>query len=109
MIGISPTALPLPMITPEGVSPPPSPQLPSPVGGSSSEPSFEDRVGDAIGEVQRLGDVALSASEGYMAGDHQDVHGTMIAMQEADVSLRLMASVRNRAIEAYREVMRMGS
>jgi flagellar hook-basal body complex protein FliE len=44
-----------------------------------------------------------------MRGDHQDVHGTMIAMQEADVSLRLMTSVRNRAIEAYREIMRMGS
>lgn len=109
MIGLPPTSLPLPMITAEGPSPSLSPQLPSPVGDGAGGPSFEERVGNAIGEVQRLGDVALSASEGYMAGDHQDVHGTMIAMQEADVSLRLMASVRNRAIEAYREVMRMGS
>ncbi len=106
---ISPTALTLPIVTPEGISPSPSPQLPAPVGGGSEGPSFGSQLGEAIGEVQRLGDVALSASEGYMAGDHQDVHGTMIAMQEADVSLRLMASVRNRAIEAYREVMRMGS
>jgi flagellar hook-basal body complex protein FliE len=33
----------------------------------------------------------------------------MILMQEADVSLRLAVNVRNRAIEAYREVMRMGA
>jgi flagellar hook-basal body complex protein FliE len=78
-------------------------------GAASGAPSFESRIGDAIGEVQRLQDNSISASEGYMRGDHQDVHGTMIAMQEADVSLRLMSSVRNRAIEAYREVMRMGS
>jgi len=78
-------------------------------GATPSGPSFESRIGDAIGEVQRLQDNSINASEGYLRGDHQDVHGTMIAMQEADVSLRLMSSVRNRAIEAYREVMRMGS
>jgi flagellar hook-basal body complex protein FliE len=33
----------------------------------------------------------------------------MIVMQEADISLRLAANVRNRVIEAYREVMRMGA
>jgi len=76
---------------------------------STGAPSFESRVGDAIGEVQRLQDNAAGAAESYMRGEHQDVHGTMIAMQEADVSLRLMTSVRNRAIEAYREIMRMGS
>lgn len=96
---------PLPVATVE-----PSPSLPS-LGSvaSSGAPSFESRIGDAIGEVQRLQDAAGGAADGYMRGDHQDVHGTMIAMQEADVSLRLLASVRNRAIEAYREVMRMGS
>ena len=33
----------------------------------------------------------------------------MIAMQKADISFRLFASVRNRALEAYREIMRMGA
>jgi flagellar hook-basal body complex protein FliE len=44
-----------------------------------------------------------------MRGTHDDVHGTLIAMQEADISLRFAANVRNRVIEAYREVMRMGA
>lgn len=101
--GIAPLGAPIPPITSE-LSPTitPSPTV-------SGAPSFGDRIESAIGEVQQLQDNAVNASEGYMRGDHQDVHGTMIAMQEADVSLRLMASVRNRAIEAYREVMRMGS
>lgn len=100
---ISPLGAPLPPITTElGAG---APLGTRPVAG----PSFEARIGEAIGEVQRLQDNASGAAEGYMRGDHQDVHGTMIAMQEADVSLRLMTSVRNRAIEAYREIMRMGS
>ncbi len=77
--------------------------------GSASSTDFSDMVSNALDEVQGLSDRASTATDGYLSGEHQDVHGTMIAMQEADVSLRLAANVRNRAIEAYREVMRMGS
>jgi flagellar hook-basal body complex protein FliE len=31
----------------------------------------------------------------------------MIAMEEAEISLRFMVQVRNKAMEAYREIMRM--
>lgn len=72
-------------------------------------PDFEHLVRDAVGEVSAMQDRAAVAADGYVSGDHQDVHGTMIVMQEADISLRLAANVRNRVIEAYREVMRMGA
>ena len=78
------------------------------VGGPGA-PDFEHLVRDAVGEVSAMQDRAAIAADGYVRGDHQDVHGTMIVMQEADVSLRLAANVRNRVIEAYREVMRMGA
>ena len=39
--------------------------------------------------------------------ENRDVHGTVIAMQKADVSFRLMMEVRNRIVNAYEEVMRM--
>jgi flagellar hook-basal body complex protein FliE len=74
-----------------------------------SAPDFEHLVRDAVGEVSAMQDRAEVAAHGYVSGDHQDVHGTMIVMQEADISLRLAANVRNRVIEAYREVMRMGA
>lgn len=35
------------------------------------------------------------------------LHETMIALEKADVSLRLVVQVRNKAVEAYREIMRM--
>lgn len=36
-----------------------------------------------------------------------DLHNVMIAMQKADVLLRTTVQVRDRAVEAYQEVMRM--
>ena len=37
----------------------------------------------------------------------EEVHSTMIALQKADISMRMLLSVRNKVIEAYREIMRM--
>ncbi len=31
----------------------------------------------------------------------------MIKLEEADISMRLMVQVRNKAVEAYQEIMRM--
>lgn len=40
-------------------------------------------------------------------GQSSDVHGMMIAVTKADMSFRLMTQVRNKALEAYQEIMRM--
>ena len=42
-----------------------------------------------------------------MTGASGDIHGTMIALAKADMSFRLLLQVRNRALEAYQEIMRM--
>ena len=36
-----------------------------------------------------------------------DIHETMIALQKADISMRLLLTIRNKVIEAYREIMHM--
>jgi flagellar hook-basal body complex protein FliE len=41
------------------------------------------------------------------AGRNKDLHGAVLAMEKADVQFRLLAQVRNKMIEAYREIMRM--
>ena len=40
-------------------------------------------------------------------GDKASLHDTMIAMEQADVSFRLMMQVRNKIVEAYQEILRM--
>ena len=40
-------------------------------------------------------------------GRSADIHGMMISITQADLSFRLMTQVRNKALEAYQEIMRM--
>lgn len=40
-------------------------------------------------------------------GENVNLHHLMISMEKADISLRLMVQVRNKAIDAYQEIMRM--
>lgn len=40
-------------------------------------------------------------------GRNKDLHGAMIAMEKADVQFRLLTQVRNKVLDAYREIMRM--
>lgn len=36
-----------------------------------------------------------------------DIHETMIALQKADISMRLFLAIRGKAVEAYKEITRM--
>lgn len=75
--------------------------------GTSSD--FGNKLREVLAEANEPQLKAEQASQDYANGKQNDLHGTMITMTEADVSLRLVSNVRNRVIEAYREVMRMGS
>jgi flagellar hook-basal body complex protein FliE len=70
-----------------------------------------DRFGEAlknsIAEVNQAQVSADRAAEQIAAGETKDLHGAMIKLEEADISLRLMVQVRNKAVEAYQEIMRM--
>lgn len=42
-----------------------------------------------------------------VAGKNKDIAGTMIMMEKADVSTRMLMAVRNKIVTAYEEIMRM--
>jgi flagellar hook-basal body complex protein FliE len=44
---------------------------------------------------------------GLTTGEVEDVHQVMIAMNEADLAFRMMLEVRNKLVEAYKEVARL--
>ena len=45
--------------------------------------------------------------QNLMAGKSKNIHETMLAIQKADLSLKTMMQVRNKILEAYKEIMRM--
>lgn len=76
---------------------------------SASGVDFAKELKSFVGEVNDYQKVAELKSENFATGRSNDIHGTMIAVEQAEISLRLLGNVRNRLVEMYREVMRMGS
>ncbi len=48
----------------------------------------------------------LKAQE-FAVGKRHDLHEIMIASAKADLSFRLLSQIRNKLLEAYKEIMRM--
>ena len=68
---------------------------------------FAQTLKTSIAEVNQAQISADRAAEQIAAGETKNLHGAMIKLEEADISLRLMVQVRNKAVEAYQEIMRM--
>jgi flagellar hook-basal body complex protein FliE len=72
------------------------------VGGTG----FGDRLKQAISEVNELQQEADQAMEDVSLGK-LGLHEGMLAISEADLSLRLLVQVRTKIMDAYREISRM--
>ena len=67
---------------------------------------FGSLIGQAVKKVDAMEKDADRSIVNLLQGK-ADVHETMIALQKADLSMRMLLTVRNKVIEAYREIMRM--
>ncbi len=75
--------------------------------GETGSVSFADQLKSKINEVNKLQNDADGAMEQSSIKGATNIHETMIKLEEADMGLRLLAKVRNKALDAYHEVMRM--
>ncbi len=62
---------------------------------------------DSIAQVNRLQHEADRAIAELATGRGASLHDTMLSLEKADLSFRLMMQVRNKIVEAYQEVLRM--
>jgi len=76
----------------------------SPVVGG---PSFHEVLTDSLAQVTKLQGEADRAITSLASGPPISLHDTLLALEQADVSFRLMMQVRNKIVEAYQEVLRM--
>ena len=79
---------------------------PNPAGAPASA-SFGDVLKDSLSQVNQLQNQADAAIKDLATGGPTTLHDTMIALEKADLSFKLMMQVRNKIVEAYQEVVRM--
>ncbi len=68
---------------------------------------FDAAIFEAIGQVDSMHIEADNALQLLATGEQVDLHGTMIALEKADIALRTMVSVRDKAVGAYEQIMNM--
>jgi len=74
---------------------------------SQSERKFGDILSSTLKSVNSLQVNGDNAIKQLQTGDAKHLHDVMIAVEEADISLRMLVQMRNKALTAYEEIMRM--
>jgi flagellar hook-basal body complex protein FliE len=70
--------------------------------------SFQQLLSDSIGKVNALQEQAGTLKTGFEQGREDiDLAQVMIASQKASLSFNAMVEVRNKLIDAYKDVMNM--
>ncbi len=69
--------------------------------------SFQDLLKNAIANVNQLQVDAHTASINLAAGKVNDISDVVIATEKAAIALQLTMQIRNKAVDAYQEIMRM--
>ncbi|ARA94787.1 MAG: flagellar hook-basal body complex protein FliE [Bacteroidetes bacterium] len=81
--------------------------LPQPRTEAPHGTGFGKTLADAIERVDGAQEEAGRQISAFIAGEQENVHEVMIAMNQANLSFQLMTEVRNRVLETYQELMRM--
>lgn len=72
----------------------------------NAEP-FGDLLADSVNQINTLELQARNAVDGLMTGSGVDVHQAIIATQKVEMAFELALAVRNKAVQAYQQVMSM--
>ncbi len=75
-------------------------------GKNDGGPSFAETLKGYLNDVSRLEQEADKQVQGILEGKAVDPHEVMLAVQEANLALDLLIEIRNKLMEAYREIQR---
>src|SRR4051812_34936043 len=74
---------------------------------SSSGADFASVLASSFDELQATQKTADSLATQAATGDLKDVHDYMIASNEASLATEMVVTIKNKAVEAFNEIMRM--
>ena len=76
-----------------------------PVAGPSG--GFTDVLRTAIDRVNQLDLEAGAEIRRLLAGETEDWHRSLLAVQKAELAFEMLLQTRNKVVQAYQEIMRM--
>lgn len=80
---------------------------PAPAGIPGHNAGFESMLDGLVSSVEAKTAEAQATTRKVLLGDTDQLHQSVIAMQEASVAFTMMVEVRNKLVESYQELMRM--
>ena len=69
--------------------------------------SFADHLQEAYSTTNAELNAGDQAARDLAAGESVGIHETMIAVERADIAFRTFTAVKNKALSAYQEIMRL--
>lgn len=83
--------------------------IPAPTNVKTKAQSTSDFSGVISGAIDKVNSLDQAADRSIMdmLNGKAQIHETMLAIQKVDLSMRLLLTIRNKAIEAYKEIMHM--
>lgn len=76
-------------------------------GQATPTQGFGNVLDGLVSTVDAKQDAAGAATRNVLLGNTDQLHQSVIAMQEASVAFTMMVETRNKLVEAYQELMRM--
>lgn len=83
------------------------PAQPAAAPAKNPATGFSQLMEEMVGKVGEMQNDADRAIQELATGQGQGLHEVMLAVEKASVSFQMLTQVRNRAVEAYQEIMRM--
>ncbi|MGO4807251.1 flagellar hook-basal body complex protein FliE [Arthrobacter sp. 2MCAF15] len=78
----------------------------APVAGTDGS-AFATSLTGAVDNLQQLQSTSNQLAVSAVTGNLDDIHNATLAATRAQVTLELMATVRNKGVDAFNEIMRM--
>lgn len=76
-------------------------------GAKATDQSFGEILNKAINEVNKAEQESITMTEKLATGEVENIHEVFIAAQKAELTLNMALEVKNRVVEAYKEIMRL--
>jgi flagellar hook-basal body complex protein FliE len=83
------------------------PQSIAHAGSSKSGGAFQDAFTSAIQRVEGLQENASNSVQKFLSGEGEELHTTILATTQAELSFNMFMQTRNKVVSAYQEIMRL--